>query len=143
MKKLTLLFALFAISFCLKAQGNNIQNQGYMIKPGYFKKDIRKNCANEPQKFKLITNTDTCDSYTYQDYFRINCHYKNDTCSRLEMIFPSDHKEIKNTVEAPYKKIGENLWVYYDEKEGIEMKVSYDIAKDLMIFNMTVSTKKN
>ena len=142
MKKLIPLFILFVIPFRLMAQGNNMQNQGYMIKPGNSKNDIRKNCANEPQNFKLISNTDTCDSYTYQGYFRINCHYKNNTCNRLELIYPFDHKDIKATMEAPYKKIGDNLWVYYDEKEGVEMKVSYDIAKNLMIVNIEASTKK-
>jgi len=123
------------------AQGNNIQNQSYMIKPGYLKKDIRKNCAKEPENFKLVANTDTCDSYTYQSYFRINCHYKNDTCYRLELIYPFDHKLIKDG--PPYKKIGNNLWVTYDENEGVETKWSFDTIKDLMIINMTVSTIKH
>lgn len=125
------------------AQGNNMQHHIYEIKPGYIKKDIRKNCANEPQNFELITNSDTCDSYTFQSYFRINCHYKNDTCSRLEMIYPFDHKEIPPGSDGPYKKIKDNLWVYHDEDEGIEMKVSYDIAKDLMIVNASLIKKNN
>ncbi len=142
MKKLILLFALVVMSFCLRAQGNNSQNQGYWIEPGYIKKDIRKNCASEPQNFKLIVNADTCDSYTYQNYFRINCHYKNDTCNRLELIYPFDHNQIKNTMDAPYKKIGDNLWVLYDEESGLETKISYDTKKDLMIVNMAYITIK-
>ncbi len=140
MKKLTLFFVLFVTPFCLKAQGNNTQNESYMIKPGYLKKDIRKNCENEPANFSLISKTDTCDSYTYQSYFRINCHYKNDTCNRLELIYPFNHKEIKNVVEGPYKKIGDNTWVLYTE--GVEMRMSFDTKKDLMIMNITNSAIK-
>ncbi|MFI5160540.1 MAG: hypothetical protein ACHQHN_04645 [Sphingobacteriales bacterium] len=136
MKKLILVFVVLITPFCIKAQGSDDQNQGYMIKPGYFKKDIRKSCANEPQNFRLIANTDTCDSYTYQNYFRINCHYKNDTCNRLELIYPFDHNQIKNGMDAPYKKIGNNLWVLYDGESGLETKISYDTIKDLMIVNM-------
>jgi hypothetical protein len=140
MKKLILFFVLFVIPFCLKAQENNAQIKAYMIKPGYLKKDIRKNCENEPANFKLISNTDTCDSYIYKDYFRINCHYKNDTCHRLELIYPFDHKQIQNGSQAPYKKIGDNLWVLYNE--GLEMKLSFDTTKDLIIYNISVSEPK-
>lgn len=140
MKKLVLFFVLIVTHFCLNAQGSNTQNKTYFIEPGYLKKDIRKNCENEPSNFSLISKTDTCDSYTYQSYFRINCHYKNDTCYRLELIYPFDHKQIKNVIEAPYKKIGDNMWVLYSE--GLETRISYDTTKDLMIVNMMVSEIK-
>ena len=125
------------------AQGNNIEKQVYMVKPGYLKNDIRQNCAKDSGTFKIIASTDTCDSYIWQGVFRMKCHYKNDTSYRIELIYPFDHKLIKDGFGPPYKKLGNNLWVLYDEKEGVEMKLSFNGKKDLMIVNVeTIKIKK-
>jgi hypothetical protein len=138
-----ILFVLLLImSYQLKAQSKQGQGKDNdEFKPGLTKNNIRALYKKLPQYYKVILETDTIDSFSFQDISRINCFYKNDTCYKFQEINPFPHREIKNMVSDSFgKKIAKNIWVKSDGV--IEVKTTYDESKELMIMEFTVLEKK-
>lgn len=143
MKKLIIFFAVIAMPCYLLAQNINAQNDNSgEFKPGLLQKDIRATYHGLPQYYKVMSETDTCDSYLFYGKTQIKCYYKNDTCYKFQMISPFDHREVKNIVNDSYlKKIGEDTWINSDGT--VEMKETFDEIKDLCTTEFIVVDKKS
>lgn len=141
--KITLFYiALIALPCCLKAQSDTGRYDNLEFRPGLLKKDIRNECHSKPQYYKIALETDTLDSYLFQNTtYRMNYFYKNDTCYKAQIITPFDHTEIKNIAkDSFYKKAGKDTWVYSD---GIvEIKITFDRSKDLSTMEATLVNNK-
>jgi len=129
---------LLTIPFQLKAQVNRDGDIGE-FRPGLTKSNLRAFYEKQPQDFKIILETDTLDSFSFQGMMRINCFYKNDTCYKSQQIFPFDHREIKNMAHDSYKQIAKNIWVKSDGM--VEMKITVDESKDVCIMEATINPK--
>ena len=137
--KITLLFiAVIALPNYLKAQSDSAQYDKEMFRPALLRKDLRKYYHSQPQYYKIAFETDTLDSYLFQNaMYKINCFYRNDTCYKMQMVMPFDHKEIKNMAKATfYKKSGKDTWVYSDGT--VKMKIIFDRTKDLLTMEGTL-----
>jgi hypothetical protein len=132
---------LLIISYRLKAQSKQDQSDDNgEFRPGLTKNNLRAFYEKQPQNFKVILETDTLDSFSFQGMMRINCFYKNDTCYKLQQIVTFDHRQIKSIAQDSYKKIAKNVWVKSDGV--IEMKTTIDESKDLCIMEATVVNPK-
>ena len=121
MRKLLLAVAIIVIPFCSKAQ------QSFFKKS---KAEIRATVKKSNAAIGTVSQSDTCDVYKLSSGIVESCHYKKNTCYKLEQVFssPSDQMLQKSmqTMQAAfngiYKKTADNTWI--DSQNGAKVGLS-------------------
>ena len=134
MKKLLLAVVLFIIPFCSKAQ------QSFF---GKSKAEIRAAVKKSTPAIGTVSQSDTCDVYKLSSGIVESCHYKKNTCYKLEQVFssPSDQmlQRSMQTMQAAfngiYKKTTDNSWI--DTQNGAKIGLSSAKGKKQFVVTYT------
>ena len=134
MRKLLLAIVLFIMPFCSNAQ------QSFF---GKSKAEIRAAVKKSTPAIGTVSQSDTCDVYKLSSGIVESCHYKKNTCYKLEQVFssPSDQMLQKSmqTMQAAfngiYKKTADNTWI--DSQNGAKVGLSSVKGKKQFVVTYT------